>query len=298
MAKTTRRPDGNIEELPSGKFRVRVSAGKDPVTGRARYLRETVATKAEAKAAAARLRNQVNEGRHARTDLTLNAIVRQWFEVTTHEASTRERYEQIVRLYIEPTVGREKAGRIDVQMLETLYARLRRCRGLCGPKPERDHTCAPLAANTVRKVHFVIRASLDNAVRWGYVGVNVAAMSRPPAFKSTEQDPPSLEEAEALLAEAARDPEWALLLWLTMTLGWRRGELCALRWSDVDLRDATITIRRSLWGRVEKGTKTHQVRRVAIDEAAVLGLTEHLDRCKAECAAADSEFTDECFVGT
>jgi hypothetical protein len=39
---------GSVEELPSGKFRVRVYSGVDPLTGREHYLREIVDTSAEA----------------------------------------------------------------------------------------------------------------------------------------------------------------------------------------------------------------------------------------------------------
>ncbi|HEX8760148.1 MAG TPA: hypothetical protein VF734_09295, partial [Pseudonocardiaceae bacterium] len=43
----------------------------------------------------------------------------------------------------------------------------------------------------------------------------------------TEPDPPSAEEAAALLNAAWVDPEWGLLLWLTMITGPRRGEVSA-----------------------------------------------------------------------
>jgi hypothetical protein len=68
-----------------------------------------------------------------------------------------------------------------------------------------------------------------------------------------------------------------------MTVGWRRGEICALRWSDFDLAEGTIVIERSQWGRLEKSTKTNQQRKVAIDPDAIERLTDHRDRCAAEC---------------
>ena len=56
--------------------------------------------------------------------------------------------------------------------------------------------------------------------------------------------------------------------------GARRGELCALRWSDLDWQAGVLTIERSVyetkgsgWG--EKPTKTHQIRRVGLDEVAL-----------------------------
>jgi hypothetical protein len=74
-----------------------------------------------------------------------------------------------------------------------------------------------------------------------------------------------------------------------MTTGARRGELCALRWSHVDLANGTVTFRRGiaqdgtvLW---EKDTKTHQQRRVTIDPETVAVLTEHWDRSRSRAAA-------------
>jgi integrase len=65
------------------------------------------------------------------------------------------------------------------------------------------------------------------------------------------------------------DDDWGTLVWLVMTTGIRRGEVCALRWRDVDLDAETIAIRRSYILHkgigVEKDTKTHQMRRIAID---------------------------------
>jgi integrase len=292
----TKRPEGNVEELPSGRFRVRVSAGNDPVTGKPRYLREIVDTRAEARAARVRLRNQVNENRHPKSDLTVSQAIDKWLEVAQHESSTSERYEQVIRLYINPTLGKQNVGKIDAQMLEVLYSRLLRCRHLCSSNAARGHRCAPLAPNTVRKVHFVVRAALDNAMRWGYLGVNAAAMCRPPAFMAGDSDHPTAEEAAALLAEASRDEQWALLLWLTMTVGWRRGELCALRWSDVDMTRGVITIERAYWEREEKGTKTHQRRQVAIDEIAVRKMQEHRANCVAACDKLGVELEPASFV--
>ena len=59
----------------------------------------------------------------------------------------------------------------------------------------------------------------------------------------------------------------------------RRGEMCGLRWSRVDLAGAVLTLRRSIaqhGGQVwEKDTKPHQQRRVALDPETVVVLTEH-----------------------
>ncbi len=52
-------------------------------------------------------------------------------------------------------------------------------------------------------------------------------MAEAPSPRRTDPDPPSAQEAAALLNEAWTDPEWGLLLWLTMVTGSRRGEVSA-----------------------------------------------------------------------
>ena len=282
--------------LPSGRYRVRVYAGRDALTGRQMYLRAIAGTKPEAKAELARLLNQVHERRQPKASISMAQAIDQWLEVVRHEASTRERNEQLIRLYIQPTLGKKPVHKISAEELEILYSRLLKCRSLCSGRPKGGHQCEPLAPNTVRKVHFIIRSVLDRAVRWKFLSVNEAELAEPPAFYRNEPDPPTAEEAQALLAEASRDPDWALLLYLTMVLGWRRGELCALRWTDVNLNDGYITIERSHWGTVEKRTKTNQTRRVALDQHSVDKLKELRRRRQAACAAIGVEWSRNSFV--
>jgi hypothetical protein len=71
-AKTVRKPErGNFEVLRSGAIRVRVYAGKDPLTGQPHYLKETVPAGPDAVSIAeqvrTRLLNQVDEGRNPST---------------------------------------------------------------------------------------------------------------------------------------------------------------------------------------------------------------------------------------
>jgi integrase len=67
---------------------------------------------------------------------------------------------------------------------------------------------------------------------------------------------------------------------LAALTGMRRGELCALRWSDVDLERGELDVSRSVvvavGGLVQKSTKTDRFRRVALDEVGVLLLRQHL----------------------
>jgi len=119
--------------------------------------------------------------------------------------------------------------------------------------------------------------------------VSRAALVVVPASAQTEPDPPSVEEAARILSEAwAVEPEWGLLVWLTMVTGSRRGEVSALRWRDLDSARGLLVIRRSnarpKAGVKEMETKTRQQRRVALDPQTLELLTVHRGRWEQRCA--------------
>jgi integrase len=93
--------------------------------------------------------------------------------------------------------------------------------------------------------------------------------------QKADVQPPQAEDAARLLSAAmAEDPELGLFLRLAVMLGARRGELCALRWSDIDFDRHEVLIagnvvrvpRQAL---VHKDTKTHAKRRVAVGAGTV-----------------------------
>ena len=64
-----------------------------------------------------------------------------------------------------------------------------------------------------------------------------------PVAKQPDPQPPSPEEAAQIVDAAWEDPDWGTFVWLTMTTGAQRGELCALRWSNVDPASGGVRLR-------------------------------------------------------
>lgn len=209
----------------------------------------------------------------------MGRAIDQWLEVAKLEPTTRERYDDLIRLYILPTFGDMQAGKLDAELLERFYARLQRCRGLCNGRPPAGHICKPLAANTTRKVHHILHAALDRAVRWRHLGVNPASAAEPPPMTRATPDPPSPAEAAKLLNEAWADPEWGMLVWMLMITGARRGEISAVRWRDLDVERQTLWVSRAnsetREGLREKTTKTGSHRRIALDPHTIELLRAH-----------------------
>src|SRR5438034_8973074 len=115
---------------------------------------------------------------------------------------------------------------------------------------------------------------VGEAVRWQMITDNPATHASPPRPVRPRVQAPTPDDVARLLAAAqAEDPEFALYLRLAAVTGARRGELCALRWSDLDLEGGQVVFARSLAvgndGVVVKKTKTDRSRRLALDEVTM-----------------------------
>ncbi len=127
------------------------------------------------------------------------------------------------------------------------------------------------------------------------------ARGSPPRPGPADLRPPTPEEVSRLLEVAYQaDPDFAVLLWLAATTGARRGELCALRWSNVHLAVGELVIVRNLIVRdgqlVEKDTKTHAARRIALSDDSVALLEEHRRRCAERAQACDASLAADAYV--
>ncbi|MGW1912626.1 hypothetical protein ACWCQS_18360 [Streptomyces sp. NPDC002076] len=204
--KSKRRQRGSIRPNGAG-FQVRVYAGRDPLAKKDIYLHEQAETETEAEKARTRLLHQVDEKRHPKTQVTMSFLLDRWLCVAELDETSYERAEGIIRNCLKPTFGDLKAGKLTAEMLELFYARLRQCQEQCegrrngktDPKTKQKHVCEPLAANSIRKIHFILRPALNRALRWGYVTTNVAALAEPPSQPKPNPDPPTPEEAALVL---------------------------------------------------------------------------------------------------
>jgi integrase len=297
-------------------------------------------TEKEADRVRTRLLNQVDERRSPRTEATVNDLLDRWLDVVDIDVKTRAGYVGKIQKHIRPTLGRQQVGRVRADSIEGLYAQLRRCRdhchgarfiqhrttvdhqcdehsarrkcakGLSGdPTTDcrwcdrrcQDHQCRPLSAASIRVIHAILSGSFGRAVRWGWVAISPVDQTEPPATPRPNPDPPTAAEAAALLNEAWQsDIDWGTMIWLLMTTGSRRGEVCGLRWSRLDLDNAVTIFKRStgqiggqMW---EKDTKTHQDRRVTLDSEIVEALREHRARCEERAAMLGTDVRRDGYV--
>ena len=248
---------------------MRVYAGQDPVTKRRHSLVETVPAGPKAWELAEEVRigflADIRKRRNPRTTATVNQLLDRYLDQHTGGRRTVEGYREYVDKHVRPFIGTSKVGAIDAEILDSLYAEMRRCREHCRDRrgvdhrtthPHecdvrcRPHRCRPLGAATIRKIHYILSGAYKRAVRWRWMGSSPMDQAEPPPVPAPDPQPPTPEEAARLVAEAwRRDPDWGMFVWLMMVTGARRGEVCGLRWRYVDLERGVITIRRAGPGR-------------------------------------------------
>ncbi|WP_165547129.1 tyrosine-type recombinase/integrase [Kribbella sindirgiensis] len=309
--KRPRKRRGHIEERENGTFRAIVSAGVNPLTGKRLVLKsDPVDDWDEAEVELTKLLSQVDEQKHARTNLTVLELIEKWCGVkTSHARRTRQRRDQLIRDYIAPRFEGVKTKKFaadpkgSVEFLEGYYALLQSCRfnNVRGTNhTAKGHVCEPLKNSSVRAIHFILTAAFNQGLKWGYVGTNVPALADPPAFDQPDPDPPTAEELAPLMNEAFKDLDWGLFLWLTMITGSRRGEMCVLRWTDLNTTRKRLHVVRAgdqLPGEViETQTKNKQRHHVPLDEFTLELLESHRSRCAEQCRQLGVELRADAFI--
>jgi integrase len=248
-----------MREKSPGVWEVRFMAGRDPVTGRSRQLSKTVhGGKTAARQALNALVAEAEAGRYNGTSSTFEQLATRWLDLVQNDLSptTMRGYRNKLAVRIFPAIGDRPVNKITTDDLDQLY------RGLVNQ--------VGLSPTTVRQINAIIRRALRQAVIWGWIATNPAANVTPPRVIKPNLSPPNADQVDELLYYASQqNPELGHFLHIATSTGARRGEVCALRWSNLDTKRGTLTIERSIaevpGGVREKDTKTHAERRITLD---------------------------------
>lgn len=270
--------------------------GRDPLTRRERYKTKTVEVRGRReaeKALAAFVTKLSTSG--AVASGTFGELIERWVATASPGWSPANQLtvRRTVEYYLGPLLPL-KLDRLRTADLDAFYAALRDRGGRDG---------RPLSVSTVRRVHSVVRAALEQAVRWDWISINPAARASPGYSEASEVHPPAADAVLALLDRAERDDHpFAVFLVLAAVTGARRGELVALRWTDLSLDSAALTITRAMSvgadGPVERARpKTRSsVRRIALDQGTIGVLRAHWTRMSERAVACGTSLPNDAFV--
>ena len=238
---------GNITKRGERSFRVKIEIDRDPATGRRRYFVETIrgrpdealrAVRERAKARLVELHDKMAKGQHVEpTGVTLQVYMESWLLAPVGiSPKTLERYRQLAEQQIYPHLGAVPLQKLGPAHVQDWHATLL-VRGGAGGRP--------LGARTVGHAHRVLHRALARALEGQLVFRNTAALVKPPKVDDQEVAALKADQIGDVL-DKLRDHALYPIVVLALGSGLRRGELLALRWSDVDLDAASVRVERSL----------------------------------------------------
>jgi integrase len=305
-----------IRERSKGVWEITASTGqKDPLTGRYGQLSRTVhGGKRVAERTAAQLATEVDTGRHKAGKHTLGQLLDEYLR---HQESrgrapktVLEATRRAARIEADE-IGGKDIRRLTGYDLDEFYARLA-SRGGRGGKG--------LHSTSRHHYHSLIRAALNQAIRWRWISPpNPAGEAEAPPLAPDERIPPTPAEARRLaLAVAEANPDLATLIFVDATTGMRRGEICGLRFCDVNAEAGEAVIwwrcsdlpKKQAAGLIGKNivtvfgngvvmlsaTKNKKRRRFALDPMTLAVLEEQKARAEARCEAVGVALAPDAFI--
>jgi integrase len=187
-------------------------------------------------------------------------------------AKTLERYQQQAAM-LDAELLKMPLGEVTALHLSREWNRLLQS----GGRTRGTGVARPLSSKTVRNVAGVVSSAYARGVEWGIVQVNPVPRSKPPVIRR-KQGVALTPAQQRLLIEAATS-DWGLSTFLELdaATGARRGELLALRWTDIEgnVLSVTRSLSQTKAGLEFKETKSGRVNRITLPTSAVKALNAH-----------------------
>ena len=231
MATRRGRGEGSITRRADGRWMARVDLGWQDGKRHRKTLYGRTKREVQDK-----LREAVQRLEHGLRPVpeqeSVGAFLRRWLEFKQGQLRPRTyaSYEHIVRAHLDPGLGRVRLAKLAPH---DVAAWLRR------------HQLKGASARTARYARAVLRAALNQALRWELVSRNAAALTDPPRYRAREIQPLTPEQARTLLQVVAGHRLEALIS-VGIGLGLRLGEALGLHWDAVDLEAGVLSVRQTL----------------------------------------------------
>ena len=256
MAKRRPSGDGMVRKRTDGRWEGRIVVGHknngEPIF---RY----VLAKTQ-KELTQKLHDKIEMYRDANLSEDCNMTLGEWldkwineFMIFTLRNSTLASYKTMIKNHIKLHLGNRPLSALTTQKIQKFYNTIKKTGRV---RPDKIHG-TELADSNVRGIHMMLHEALETAVRQRLIinnptnGTSVPKHNYPP--KQILND----EQLERFMNVIKEDNFWYDFFYTEITTGLRRGEICGLKWEDLDEQTGRLNIRRSIGAKLTVGeTKT------------------------------------------
>ncbi len=245
---------GHIIPQPNGKYRLIVSDGQN-IDGKRKRHSKTIdaSSMKQAEKQLALFVAEVENGQEIDiATCTFQEFAERWlrdYAEPNVEYKTLQRYKDMLNHMTYDAIGKLPLNKVQPLNLIALYKKL----GSNGAR--RDKKPGGYSSATIHHYHTMLHGIFDRAVKWGLLVNNPVdrvdaprrRITMPAAYYNAEQ-------AKELLAILTTEPiKYRLALYVAMTTGLRRGEICGLKWQSVNLDALELSVERSIENRNGEG---------------------------------------------
>ena len=270
----------NITPKPNGTYLVRISCGRDIMTGK-QILRGRIFKPSKSDLSQEIFQKELNKfiedftdelqcerNRKKPENKIVSDFAKEYLSIqkTSLSPGSYDFYQHIIEKHILPMFGRMRLRDIKTYHVQDFIMKL-------NSMPRNDGKSGHISPQTVKRYTTVLRSMLTMAYKMYYMDDDVGLSRRLtfPKERYQEVDVFTIEETNAILAAAKTEPiNIRLLIELALFTGMRRGEIVGLKWSDINFDKQCLSVKRSIYKprgekSIEKEPKSHSsIRTIAI----------------------------------
>ena len=246
--------EGSIRKRKNGQWEGRYTIGYDS-HGKQKQVSVYGKTRAEVAKKINEKVSAIQNGTYiVPRDLTLSEWLNIWLTSYAYikvRPSTYASYQAYVERHVSPLIGGLQLQKLTTNQLQVFFNE-KRMNGRIDGK-------GGLSPKTIRNMYNMLHEALQQAVINKILSVNVSEGVVLPSKEEKEIIVFKPEEQRAII-EAARKDRLGFAIELDFFTGLRLGELCALKWSDIDLAAKEFRVRRTLQRVQKKSSDTSKPR--------------------------------------